>query len=478
MMFDLNISIIHLDDDYDNGISYQNQFKDIKTICENTFNEFYREYFYHKNSSEKQRFSLKFIPVSSTKQFREAIFVDNETDKISDGGRSCILFLLDYFIRDEHGNEVELSQATVPGEGNFLAWLSTYFPAVPYLIITSGNRENILIPDDKYIPKEYLNNPAELGQKLFIRFVKLFKPEFWTELYEYSCKSGKTSWHTPGHNRGNAFRNSPYQSDFYYAYQDTVFSTDLSVSVDKLGDLSEPDINLETPLNLSRIKSAEIFGSRDTFYITNGTSTSNKAMLMTLLRPGEVVLLDRNCHKSVHQAIVFSGAIPLYMPPLYNQTLGIWVPIPIDILKKYIKASYPDGLKPRLLILTTTTYEGIMYPIDQIAKLCNESGILFYADEAWAPYLRFHPAYVNKGSEFPSRYNATSGAHFVVQSTHKALAAFSQASMIHVTNAFCDVLHGTDPQWNWLQNRFSYGLKASYERFKHELFETLSRYVK
>ena len=117
-----------------------------------------------------------------------------------------------------------------------------------------------------------------------------------------------TSWHTPGHNAGHAFSRSLFLQGFRHEYGAMTFRADLSVSVHSLGDLSTPESR--TPLADAQRLTSEIFGSAQSCYITNGSTTSNKAMLMTLLRPGETVLLDRNCHKSVHHAVVMAGAIP------------------------------------------------------------------------------------------------------------------------------------------------------------------------
>jgi arginine decarboxylase len=171
-----------------------------------------------------------------------------------------------------------------------------------------------------------------------------------------------------------------------------------------------------------------------------------------------------------------SGALPIYMPPVYNEKLGIWNPVSPEILEKFIRHPYAQGQKPRMLVLTTCTYEGILYPIRKIAELCEEQGILFYADEAWAPYLRFHPYYAQMEQETGEirRYNALDGgAHFTVHSTHKALAAFSQASMIHVSRRFRELLESGEPQWDWLMQKYPRSGSGSYRRFRHDLSEIL-----
>jgi arginine/lysine/ornithine decarboxylase len=200
-------------------------------------------------------------------------------------------------------------------------------------------------------------------------------------------------------------------------------------------------------------------------------------MLMTLLRPGECVLLDRNCHKSVHHAVVMSGAIPVYLPACFNARLGVWGPISMPDLSQAINATYPEEKKPRMVILTTCTYEGILYPVWEIARLCERNGMLFYADEAWAPYLSFHPYYTWVTADGQRvRYNAiheTSSAHFAVHSTHKTMAAFSQASMIHVSFRFKQLFETESADWQWLRARFAINGHGSYSKFSHDLHEVL-----
>ena len=132
-----------------------------------------------------------------------------------------------------------------------------------------------------------------------------------------------------------------------------------------------------------------------------------------------------------------------------------------------------------MLVLTTCTYEGVLYPVWEVARLCERFGVLFYADEAWAGYVNFHPFYTRADGDSgrAMRYNAvneTSGAHFAVQSTHKTMAAFSQASMIHVSLRFKALLEeDSSPQFRWLRRRFVLNGHGSFEKFTHDLHEFL-----
>lgn len=396
-------------------------------------------------------------------------------------GQRAVCFWLDHYIGGY--DEGELLEQDWPLGGDMVRAdivLETLFPATPKVFLTRTDPVDLDRPEGyAYWKKDLLDNPENLIRNFQHLLDTWYAPSFLCALMRYA-RRGSDSWHTPGHNRGNAFIRSNTLKPLYKSYHPRLFNTDLSVSVESLGDLSEP--GHESPLVSAQQRSADTFGACDTYYITNGTSTSNRVMLIALLRPGDVVLLDRNCHKSVHQAVTLSGALPLYLQPAYNETLGVWAPVNWEELSTQLERDYPAGLQPRMLILTTCTYEGILYPIHQIAEICSRRGILFYADEAWAPYLRFHPYYVDIGpGELPRPLHALGGgAHFAVQSTHKALSALSQASMIHISPLFKDLLDAypggngaSASPWSWLRKRFGLDGRGSYARFKHELDEVL-----
>jgi len=421
---------------------------------------------------------LRIVPVTSAENLKQTLFA-NDPDKglLTDDGKNCILFLLDdIFIEAKSGRSLPLHAVMIDGIP-LTVWLYTYFPPIPKIVLVTQGAERVRVPTRRWVlkPREVFTQIETHLPRVRHLFRALWEPRFWHALRHYvMCEAG-TSWHTPGHNAGHAFSRSLFLQGFRHEYGAMSFRSDLSVSVHSLGDLSTPDSR--TPLADAQRLTSEIFGSAQSCYITNGSTTSNKAMLMTLLRPGETVLLDRNCHKSVHHAVVMAGAIPNYLPARFNARLGVWGPIAMSDLRRAIAADYPESAKPRMLILTTCTYEGILYPVWEIARLCERHGMLFYADEAWAPYLSFHPYYTAVTSHGKRvRYNAiheTTSAHFAVQSTHKALAAFSQASMIHVSIRFKQLFEGESADWEWLRTRFALNGHGSYEKFSHDLHEVL-----
>jgi arginine decarboxylase len=197
-----------------------------------------------------------------------------------------------------------------------------------------------------------------------------------------------------------------------------VFDADLSVSVPVLDSLMEP-----TGVILEAQKlAAKAFGARRTFFATNGTSTGNKVIFQTLIAPGEKLLLDRNCHKSVHHGVVLSGAHPVYLDSSVNKKYGIFGPIP----KKTVLRAIEEHADAEALVLTSCTYDGLRYDLAPIIEAAHAKGIKVVVDEAWYGFARFHPAFRPTALE--------SGADYATQSTHKILSAFSQASMVHVND--------------------------------------------
>jgi arginine decarboxylase len=240
---------------------------------------------------------------------------------------------------------------------------------------------------------------------------------FYDQLKNYVWMA-KDQWHTPGHSSGESLRGSPWVNDFYDFMGEHVFDADLSVSVPMLDSLMEPTGVIAE----AQAMAAKAFGARRTFFATNGTSTANKVIFQTLLAPGEKLLLDRNCHKSVHHGVVLSGAHPIYLDSALNKKYGLYGPVPKKTLLNAIK-KHPDA---QALILTSCTYDGLRYDLTPIVEAAHARGIKVIIDEAWYGFARFHPEFRPTALE--------AGADYATQSTHKVLSAFSQASMIHVND--------------------------------------------
>ncbi|MBL8499045.1 MAG: aminotransferase class I/II-fold pyridoxal phosphate-dependent enzyme [Nitrosomonas sp.] len=240
---------------------------------------------------------------------------------------------------------------------------------------------------------------------------------FYDQLKHYVLMA-KDSWHTPGHSSGDSLRDSPWVSDFYEFIGEHIFRADLSVSVPMLDSLMEPTGVIAEAQKIA----AKAFGARRTFFATNGTSTANKVIFQTLLAPGNKLLLDRNCHKSVHHGVVLSGAHPIYLDSSVNKKFNIYGPVPKQTLFKAIEEHHDA----QALILTSCTYDGLRYDLPPIIQTAHAKGIKVIIDEAWYGFARFHPAFRPTALE--------AGADYATQSTHKVLSAFSQSSMIHVND--------------------------------------------
>src|SRR2546422_1143212 len=240
---------------------------------------------------------------------------------------------------------------------------------------------------------------------------------FYDQLKNYVWMA-KDQWHTPGHSSGESLRGSPWANDFYEFMGEHVFDADLSVSVPMLDSLMEP----KAVIAEAQAKAAKAFGARRTFFATNGTSTANKVIFQTLLAPGEKLILDRNCHKSVHHGVVLSGAHPIYVDSALNRKYGLYGPVPKKTLLKAIK-NHPDA---QALIVTSCTYDGLRYDLPPLIEAAHARGIKVIVDEAWYGFARFHPQFRPTALE--------AGADYATQSTHKVLSAFSQASMIHIND--------------------------------------------
>lgn len=240
---------------------------------------------------------------------------------------------------------------------------------------------------------------------------------FYDQLKNYVWMA-KDQWHTPGHSSGESLRGSPWVNDFYEFMGEHVFDADLSVSVPMLDSLMEP----KGVIAEAQAMAAKAFGARRTFFATNGTSTANKVIFQTLLAPGEKLILDRNCHKSVHHGVVLSGAHPIYLDSSLNRKYGLYGPVP----KKALLQSIKQHADAQALIITSCTYDGLRYDLKPIIEAAHAKGIKVIIDEAWYGFARFHPEFRPTALE--------AGADYATQSTHKVLSAFSQASMIHVND--------------------------------------------
>src|SRR3979409_2274046 len=180
-------------------------------------------------------------------------------------------------------------------------------------------------------------------------------PPFFRALLDYA-QDGSYSWHCPGHSGGVAFLKSPVGQMFHQFFGENMLRADVCNAVDELGQL----LDHTGPVGASEKNAARIFGADHCFFVTNGTSTSNKMVWHHTVAPGDVVVVDRNCHKSILHSIIMTGAIPVFLMPTRNH-LGIIGPIPLEEftmenIRKKIEANpfarEAKNKKPRTLTIT------------------------------------------------------------------------------------------------------------------------------
>lgn len=258
-------------------------------------------------------------------------------------------------------------------------------------------------------------------------YIDKIVPPFTKELMRY-VHENKYTFCTPGHMGGTAFTRSPVGSLFYDFFGENTFKADISISVPELGSLLDHSgLHKKAEEYI-----AETFNSDYSYIVTNGTSTSNKMVGMYAASDGDTVLIDRNCHKSLCHFMMMTDVIPLYLRPTRNAH-GILGGIPQQefarhTIEEKIKNSSIPASWPTYAVITNSTYDGLLYNTDFIKNNLNVKHLHF--DSAWVPYTNFHPIYHGK---YGMSSGVTSGqVIFETHSTHKLLAAFSQASMIHI----------------------------------------------
>ncbi len=272
------------------------------------------------------------------------------------------------------------------------------------------------------------------------QYADTLKTPFFGALVDYA-EEGNQLWTCPGHNGGIFYSRSPIGRIFMEHLGEAVFRDDLDNSVVELGDL----LTHEGPALKAQKAAAEIFGAEKTYFVLNGTSTSNKVVLTNLVAEGDLVLFDRNNHKAAHHgALLIGGGVPIFVPTTRN-AFGLIGPMDHrafdeTALRERIRANPlvkdKDAWRKerpfRAAVIEQCTYDGTIYDAEWIVKkighLCDY--ILF--DEAWAGFMKFHPLYERRYAMGLKDLNESSPGVVATQSTHKQLASFSQASQIHV----------------------------------------------
>ncbi|MCB9841072.1 MAG: aminotransferase class I/II-fold pyridoxal phosphate-dependent enzyme [Phycisphaeraceae bacterium] len=302
-----------------------------------------------------------------------------------------------------------------------------------------------------------------------------FEAPFFDALRRYSAKPTGV-FHALPIARGKSMSTAHWARDLLAFYGQNIFMAETSATSGGLDSLLQP----RGPIKKAQDAAARAFGARQTFFVTNGTSTANKIVSQALVRPGDIVLIDRECHKSHHYALVLAGAMPVYLDAYALPQYSMYGAVPLEEIERQLLALKAAGKldRVRMLILTNCTFDGITYDPERVMRrvLAIKPDMIFLWDEAWFAFARFNPTLRRRtGMDAAARLRATlrspayreawersraSGTTapasadgqpsappqseampdpdrarirvYVTQSTHKTLTSLRQGSMIHV----------------------------------------------
>ncbi len=299
-----------------------------------------------------------------------------------------------------------------------------------------------------------------------------YRAPFFNALRDYSHRPTGV-FHALPISHGKSIVNSHWIRDMVDFYGLEIFLAETSATCGGLDSLLEPT----GPLRDAQQLAAKTFGSRQTYFVTNGTSTGNKIVVQALVQPGDIVLVDRNCHQSHHYGLMLAGAMVTYLDAYPLHQYSMYGAVPLTEIKRQLLALRRAGKLDRvkMLLLTNCTFDGIVYDVGRVMEECLaiKPDLVFLWDEAWFAFARFHPVYRPRTAmraartlaerlrqpEARQQYDAQTTELgpvdavddevllrrrltpdpararvrvYSTQSTHKTLTALRQGSMIHV----------------------------------------------
>ena len=260
-------------------------------------------------------------------------------------------------------------------------------------------------------------------------------PPLMKAVWEYNEQQHEYSWAAPGHQGGIGFTKSPAGKKFFDFYGENLFRTDTGIERSSIGSLLDHTGAFAESEKLA----AKTFGADVSYSVLAGTSGSNRTVMQSCLSPGSVAVCDRNCHKSIEQGLILTGATPVYMVPCRN-CYGIIGPVrrsemtPEAIAAKVKTAGerFDVSKGPAYAVLTNCTYDGLCYNGIKTEGELSKTVDIVHFDEAWYAYAKFNDMYENFYAMRGSSSEHSGATVFATHSTHKLLAALSQASYIHI----------------------------------------------
>lgn len=290
-----------------------------------------------------------------------------------------------------------------------------------------------------------------------------YETPFFTALMEYSQKPTGV-FHAMPISRGGSVFKSRWIRDFGEFYGRNMFLAETSATTGGLDSLLQPT----GPLKKAQEMARDAYGSQQTFMVTNGTSTANKIVMQAIVAPEDVVLIDRDCHKSHHYGLVLSGAFPVYLDSYPIEKYSMYGAVPRhEIIEKLLLLRESGRLdKVKMLLLTNCTFDGMVYNVERMMEevLAIKPDMVFLWDEAWFAFAGFTYTFKKRTAMYVAKklekkystpeYRKTYASHikalkngdipkmsdpdkvrirvYATQSTHKTLSSFRQGSMIHI----------------------------------------------
>ncbi|MEO0990467.1 MAG: ornithine decarboxylase, partial [Pseudomonadota bacterium] len=345
-------------------------------------------------------------------------------------------------------------------------------PELDAYLVTDRSAEDIATLDLGKCSRVFYNQEdfLELHLNILRGVGRRFKTPFFTALKEYS-KQPTGVFHAMPISRGKSITRSHWIQDMGAFYGPNIFLAETSATSGGLDSLLEP----RGPIKEAQELAARAFGAKQTFFATNGTSTCNKIVVQALVKPGDIVLVDRDCHKSHHYGLVQAGARVAYMDSYPLHKFSMYGAVPIREIKhkllEYRAAGKLDRV--RMVLLTNCTFDGLVYNVERVMEECLaiKKDLIFLWDEAWFAFARFTPAYRQRTAmhaatalreklkleahqdAYDAQVAGLGGAEdaqwldtrlvappdarvrvYATQSTHKTLTSLRQGSMIHVND--------------------------------------------
>ncbi|MDA0748595.1 MAG: beta-eliminating lyase-related protein [bacterium] len=347
-------------------------------------------------------------------------------------------------------------------------------PELDLFLVTDSAVEDVTTQVHQNFRRVFYRHEDYLELHLSIRrgIVERFETPFFEALKAYSQRPTGV-FHAMPISRGNSVFKSHWIQDMEQFYGRNIFLAETSATSVGLDSLLQPT----GPLKKAQTMAARAFGAQHTFFVTNGTSTANKIVLQGLIRPEDIVLIDRDCHKSNHYGQVLSGSFPVYLDSYPLEAYSIYGAVPLTEIKRQLLALKRAGRLDRvkMLVLTNCTFDGLVYNVERVMEevLAIKPDMIFMWDEAWFGFARFAPLYRQRTAMYAAAklygkyrsqaYRKTYTAYkktfdkldpddeatwinrrlmpdpdqvkirtYACQSTHKKLSSLRQGAMIHV----------------------------------------------